>query len=263
MAAVHLDSVSVDIPVYDVAGASLRKLILGSTVGGPFARAGDRVVVNALKSISMDLCDGDRIGLVGANGSGKTTLLRVLSGVYAPTAGTVEVQGRVSPLFDLTLGMSLDATGFENITMCGVVWGLKRKEIDARLDAIADFTELGGYLSMPVRTYSAGMKLRLAFAIATAQNPEILLLDEAISAGDQAFSQKAFARLKSLVRQSNILVVASHTDEVIRELCNKAIWLDKGRLVEYGEVNDVLAAYQKLRKESADAGAPPAMAEFA
>jgi homopolymeric O-antigen transport system ATP-binding protein len=263
MAAIHLANVSVDIPVYDFASASIRKLILANTVGGRFAQTGAGVIVNALKNISLDARDGDRIGLIGANGSGKTTLLRVLSGVYPPTGGTVDVQGRVSPLFDLALGMSMDATGLENITMCGIIWGLTRKQIEDRFDEIAEFTELGGYLNMPVRTYSAGMKLRLAFAIATAQDPEILLLDEAIGAGDKVFYQKAFARMKNLVGQSNILIVASHAGGVIRTLCNKAIWLHKGELVEYGEVDRVLAAYEKLGEPTAGLNSSAPVTEVA
>ncbi len=255
MAAVKLSSVSIDIPIYDVAATSIRKLILGSTIGARFAQAGNYVIVNALKSVSFEAREGDRIGLVGVNGAGKSTLLRVLSGVYPPTSGVVHIEGRVSPLFDVALGMSMDATGFENIRMCGIVWGLTSREIDEKRNEIAEFTELGVYLNMPVRTYSAGMRLRLAFAIATAREPEILLLDEAIGAGDAIFFQKAFARLERMARQSSILVVASHAEAIIRKLCNKAMWLHQGSLMEYGEVDHVLAAYQALRA-NATATAP-------
>jgi homopolymeric O-antigen transport system ATP-binding protein len=249
MAAIKLKNVSVDIPIYDAASASIRKLILASTIGGRFVEFQHHLVANALKNISFEAREGDRIGLVGANGSGKTTLLRVLSGVYAPTSGSIDVDGRVSPLFDVALGMSNDATGNENIRICGILWGLTHREIDEHFDEITEFTELGGYLNMPVRTYSAGMRLRLGFAIATARDPEILLLDEAIGAGDAIFMEKAFARLQNLAHRSSILIVASHAEEVIHKLCNKAIWLHRGNLMDYGDVNDVLAAYRSLRDE--------------
>jgi lipopolysaccharide transport system ATP-binding protein len=244
MPTIELSDVSVDIPVYDVAGSSLRRAILGRAVGGRFAQSGTHVVVKALKNITFDAHDGDRVGLVGQNGSGKTTLLRVLSGVYPPTIGSVSVSGRVSPMFDTTLGMAGDATGFENIRISGALWGLTRRQIDASMDDIIQFTELGDYLKMPVRTYSQGMHLRLAFAIATLREPDILLLDEVIGVGDAGFYQKAFARLMNLVQKSRIFFVASHANEMIRRLCNKAIWLHKGNLIIYGDVDKVLNAYE-------------------
>lgn len=245
MTIIRLDNVSVDIPVYNVDAGSLRKRILGMTVGGRFAQNGTHVIVNALKQISFEALDGDRIGFVGDNGSGKTTLLRVLAGVYAPTNGTARINGRVSPMLDASLGMSTDATGLENIRICGMLWGLSAKEIDASMDDISAFTELGDYLKMPVRTYSTGMKLRLAFAIATVRNPGILLLDEVIGVGDANFYQKAFARLLGMVQKSRILCVASHSNAIIEKICNKAIWLHQGSLIAYGDVDEVLTAYAK------------------
>jgi ABC-2 type transport system ATP-binding protein/lipopolysaccharide transport system ATP-binding protein len=249
MPAIALNDVSISIPVYDVAGSSLRRAILGRAVGGRFAQSGAHVIVNALKSVSFDAHDGDRIGLVGQNGSGKTTLLRVLSGVYPPTAGTVAINGRVSPMFDHSLGMASDATGIENVRICGALWGLTRRQIEASLDDVIEFTELGDYLKMPVRTYSQGMQLRLAFAIATLREPDILLLDEVIGVGDASFYQKALARLMKLVKQSRILFVASHSKDIIRQLCNKAIWLHKGNLISYGQVDEVSEAYEKTDPE--------------
>jgi ABC-2 type transport system ATP-binding protein len=257
MTSISVANLSIDIPVYDVAGSSIRKLLLASTVGGEFARNGHNLVVHALNDVSFEAREGDRIGLVGVNGSGKTTLLRVLSGAYPPSAGSVRVEGDISPLFDLTLGMNPDATGYENIRICGLFWGLARDELQSRGQEIAAFTELGSYLDMPIRTYSAGMLLRLAFAIATARDPDILLLDEAIGAGDAIFFQKAFARLERLAQQSSIVVVATHAEAIIRRLCNKAIWLHQGRLIEYGEVGAVLEAYQKMRGAGGTEDAPP------
>lgn len=245
MSTIQLTDVSVDIPVYDVAGSSLRKAILGRAVGGRFAQAGTHVVVHALKNITFQASDGDRIGLVGQNGSGKTTLLRVLSHVYPPTGGTLSVRGRVSPMFDTSLGMAGDATGLENIRICGALWGLTRRQIEAGLEDVSQFTELGDYLRMPVRTYSQGMQLRLAFAIATLREPDILLLDEVIGVGDANFYKKAFERLLNLVRKSRILFVASHARNIIETLCNKVIWLHNGNLIAYGDVAAVLAAYDR------------------
>lgn len=172
MASVVVTDLSVDIPIYDVRGASLRKMVLSCAVGGRFAQSGSHVTVSALKNISFEARHGDRIALVGNNGSGKSTLLRVLSDVYPPTRGSIQVSGRVAPLLDLTLGMNMDATGWDNIRMCGQLWGLSRREVEESIPDIVEFTELGDYLSVPVRTYSTGMVLRLAFAIATQRAPE-------------------------------------------------------------------------------------------
>ncbi len=250
MTAIYVRDVSVDIPVYDVGASSLRSAMLTRTVGGRFAKAGSHVIVNALKNVSFEAHDGDRVALVGNNGSGKSTLLRVLSDVYPPTRGEVRVEGRVSPMFDAMLGMSMDATGIENIRICGRIWGLTAAETENSIADITEFTELGDYLDVPVRTYSTGMMLRLAFAIATARNPEILLLDEIIGVGDAAFFGKAFNRLKSVVQRSRILFVASHADAILKLLCNKALWLQQGSLIEFGDIDDVIASYRS--QEGAD-----------
>ena len=252
MAKIVLSSVSVDIPVFDVSATSLRKLLLGS-IGGQFNKSGRQVVVSALKDVSFEAHDGDRIGLIGRNGSGKTTLLRVLSDVYPPTAGRVEIAGRISPMFETTLGMSADATGLENIRICGMLWGLSNEQIAQSTEEVLSFTELGEYINVPVRTYSNGMFLRLAFAIATLREPEILLLDEVIGVGDAVFFEKAYARLAGIARQSRIMVVASHAEKTIRDLCNKVMWLHNGRLVEFGDVDSVFSAYNKDNAKSAAA----------
>ncbi len=244
MASISLQNVSIQIPIYDVGTSSLRKAILSKTVGGRFARSGSHVVIDALKEISFEAHDGDRVALLGNNGSGKSTLLRVLSDVYSVTAGTVQVTGDVSAMFDATLGMSMDATGMENIWVCGRIWGLSPAQIRSSLDDIASFTELGDFLNVPVRTYSTGMLLRLAFAIATVRDPEILLLDETVGVGDADFFEKAFSRLQGIINRSKILFLASHADSILRMVCNKAIWLDRGRLIQYGEFEEVVAAYR-------------------
>ncbi len=246
MARVQVVNLSVDIPVYDVASTSVKMLLHGTT-GGRFARQQAHVVINALRDLTFEARDGDRIGIVGNNGSGKTTLLRVLAQVYPPTLGKVEVSGRISPMLNLTLGMSADATGFENIRICGALWGLTRQQIEGAIDDIAEFTELGEYLNMPVRTYSAGMLLRLSFAIATLREPDILLVDEVIGVGDAAFFQKATARLARLVNQSRILFMATHAKSSIMQLCEKAIWLQNGSLLAYGAAGEVMSKYEQAQ----------------
>jgi ABC-type polysaccharide/polyol phosphate transport system ATPase subunit len=240
MVSITLRDVGVDIPIFDVSRSSLKKALLGKAIGGRFGQSGSHVTVSALKNLSFEAHDGDRIGLVGDNGSGKSTLLRVVSRVYPPTTGKVTIIGNVSPMFDATLGMSVDATGLENIQIAGTIWGMSGAQIKNSIDDIADFTELGDYLKVPIRTYSNGMMLRLAFAIATARNPEILLIDEIIGVGDAGFFEKAFARLLKLVERSRILMVAAHQDEILRRICNKIIWLSHGSLVEYGDIESVL-----------------------
>jgi ABC-type polysaccharide/polyol phosphate transport system ATPase subunit len=202
VAAIELKNVSIQIPIYDIGASSLRKMILSKAVGGRFERSGSHVIVDALNDISFEAHDGDRIALIGNNGSGKSTLLRLLSNVYPASRGSVRVVGEVSPMFDAMLGMSMDATGMENIRICGRLWGLSLSQIRDSLDDIVDFTELGDYLNVPVRTYSAGMLLRLAFAIATVRDPEILLLDEIVGVGDAAFFEKAFNRLQGIISRS-------------------------------------------------------------
>jgi ABC-type polysaccharide/polyol phosphate transport system ATPase subunit len=243
--AIVLNDVGVDIPIFDVSHASLRKALIGRTIGGRFGQSGSHVTVSALRNVSFEAHDGDRIALVGDNGSGKSTLLRVVSKVYPPTSGTVNIIGNVSPMFDATLGMSMDATGLENIQIAGTIWGMTRTQIRNSVDDIIDFTELGDFINVPIRTYSSGMMLRLAFAIATVLDPEILLIDEIIGVGDTNFFEKAFTRLQKIVERSRILIVATHADDISRRLCEKAIWLSRGNLVDYGDIESVLAAYRK------------------
>jgi ABC-2 type transport system ATP-binding protein/lipopolysaccharide transport system ATP-binding protein len=261
VAHVVVSNVSVDIPIYDIRAASLRNRVLRRAVGGRFAQEDSHVSVSALKNISFEASHGDRIALVGNNGSGKSTLLRVLAEVYPPTSGNVQVTGRISPLLDVTLGMSMDATGWDNIRMCGQLWGLSPAEVEESIPEIVDFTELGDYLSVPVRTYSTGMVLRLAFAIATLRAPEVMLIDEVIGVGDLKFFEKAFARLRSLADRASILFVASHADSILRELCTKAIWLQGGTLMAYGGLAEVLAAYRKAPADGVAVAAAPMTAQ--
>src|ERR1700730_13494572 len=238
MASITLSNASFEIPVFAIGNSSLKTTLLRKAVGGKFAQTGSNLMIDALNDVSLEMRDGDRIGLVGQNGAGKTTLLRVLAAVYPPPSGAVRIVGRVSPMFDIALGMSPDSTGIENIKVCGALWGLSRAEIAAGIDDVIGCTELGDYLNILVRTYSTGMLLRLSFAIATLRQPDILLLDEIIGVGDASFMAKAKARLEKIVSRAQILVVSSHSDLIIRDLCEKVVWLNKGCIAAFGGVDD-------------------------
>ena len=234
----------VEFPIFDAKTRSLKKAFLGKA-GGAIGRNTDNVVViEALREITMTLKMGDRVGLVGHNGAGKSTLLRLLSGIYEPTRGRTVIRGRVAPVFDLGVGMDPEITGYENIIIRGLFLGQTRKQMLAKVDEIAEFTELGEYLSMPLRTYSTGMRVRLAMGVVTSIDPEILLLDEGIGAVDAEFLKKAQTRLQALVERSGILVFASHSNEFLARLCKTAMWIDHGTVRMHGGIEEVVGAYE-------------------
>ena len=231
MAAIVARNVSVDFPVFGAKSQSLKRTVLRAATGGLIARdAADHVVVRALSNVSFELNDGDRVGLVGHNGSGKSTLLRVLAGAYEPLRGSVEVRGRVASMLNIWLGMDFEATGYENIFMRGLVMGFRRREIQPLVDEIVAFSELGDYIDMPLRTYSSGMAMRLAFAVSTCMAADVLLMDEWLSVGDAAFTGKARGRLNELVGRAKILVLASHDETLVKANCNKIMRLSHGEL---------------------------------
>ena len=244
MAFLRLDDISVDFPIYTGANRSLKKILINTTTQGNVARdARDRVVVHALSGVNLRINHGDRLAIIGANGAGKSTLLRVLAGIYEPTGGRVHAAGRISALLTATVGLDLDLTGRENILMRGMYMDVHPRAMRERLAEIAEFTELGYYIDMPVRTYSAGMVIRLCFAVATSVHPEILLMDEWLAAGDAAFLAKARQRMEDFVSATSILVLASHSLPLLEEWCNRAILLDHGRIVASGSVAEVAAVY--------------------
>jgi ABC-type polysaccharide/polyol phosphate transport system ATPase subunit len=196
-----------------------------------------------LADVSLEVRAGEIIGIVGRSGAGKTTLLRVLAGIYYPSRGQVYSSGRISALLDVAVGLNPDATGRENIILRGMYMDIHPREMRERVDEIAEFTELGAYLDMPTRTYSAGMMVRLGFAVSTCIHPEILLMDEWLSAGDARFLDKAQRRMEQFVDRSSILVLASHSQELLRKWCNRGLLLQQGRVVSFGPIDEVIAAY--------------------
>jgi ABC-type polysaccharide/polyol phosphate transport system ATPase subunit len=201
------------------------------------------VEVNALADVSLEIKSGDRVGIIGHNGAGKSTLLKVLAGIYPPTSGTLTVEGKISSLFDISLGFEPAASGWENINFRGYLQGETPRTMRSKIQSIADFSELGKFLDMPVRYFSAGMHVRLAFAIATAIDPEVLLLDEALSVGDMAFAEKAYQRMREMIDKAQLMVMVSHDLEAIKRICNRVIWMDHGRIHQVGPPQEVVDAY--------------------
>ena len=246
MAHLKLDNVSLRLPIFSYDSYSLKKRLVRIGSGGRLQQEAGHMVVPALTQINLELNDGDRVALIGHNGAGKTTLLRVMAGVYTPSEGKVDVDGKVVPLITPGIGISTEATGYENITMCGLYLGFTLKELKTKTQEIAEFSELGEYLAMPTHTYSAGMLTRLSFATVTAVEPDILLLDEVIGAGDASFQEKALKRFNELLSRAKIMVLASHSEDWVRRACNKAILMSQGRMVRFGAVDDVLAEYSRI-----------------
>jgi lipopolysaccharide transport system ATP-binding protein len=244
MAKIKFRDVSTEFPIFNATGRSLTSKLLEVATGGKLdSDPNGRVLVRALRNVSFTLNDGDRVGLVGSNGAGKSTLLRALGGVYSPTKGTIEIEGEIGSLIDVNLGINPEATGKENAYIRGQLLGLTKQEVAEKYEEIVEFAELGDFMNMPVRTYSSGMQLRLAFAVSTTVRPEILLMDEWLSVGDESFKAKAEARLSELVSGTKILVIATHARALLESVCNRVIWLEHGSLKMDGTVEEVLPAY--------------------
>jgi homopolymeric O-antigen transport system ATP-binding protein len=264
MSFLHLRDVTVDFPIYLGGSRSLRKTLFDTTRGNLSTDSSDRINVRALNKVSFDVGNGERLGLIGVNGAGKSTLLKVLAGVYEPTQGRFASSGRVSSLLDTTVGLNGDSTGRENIILRGMYMGIHPKDMQQHVPTIAEFTELGDYLDMPVRTYSAGMTIRLAFAISTYVPPDILIMDEWLTAGDVNFLAKAQRRITDFVSRSSILVLASHSMALLQEWCTRGILLHHGRVQMIGPIHDVVDAYHELaQREAAEVEAAAAAAAAA
>jgi len=245
VAYISASAVNVSYPVYGARSRSLKQQLIRN-VGGRVAIDDDKMVINALEDITLSLRSGDRVALIGANGAGKSTLLRVLAGILEPSSGAFTKRGHVSSLLDMSLGMDPEANGYENIQMRSVFLGATFSEAKRLISEIEAFSELGDYLALPMRVYSAGMKLRLSFAIAMAVTPEILILDEMIGIGDAAFASKAQARLQEVVNDLEILILATHDLNAARSMCRRGVVLAHGRLVLDAPIEDAIHKYETL-----------------
>lgn len=244
MGHILLNNVSVDIPIFNSQGRSLKKTIMGMATGGRIGLTeSGRTVVRSLDHLNLEIKSHERVGLIGHNGAGKSTLLRVLSSVYEPTEGVAKIKGSIGSLIDISLGIDLEATGLENIYLRSALLGIPKKNVDKELNSLVEFTELGDFINMPVRTYSTGMHMRLAFAVSTMISPDILLMDEWLSVGDQSFQEKAENRLNRLIERTNILVIATHSRRLIERCCTRVLWLEHGRLKMDGSPEQVCPLY--------------------
>ena len=240
MARIELDNVSLTFRIRKLGRVTLKEFLLRQM----FRHSVNPVVeVRALQDVSLSLAAGTRLAVIGHNGAGKSTLLRLLAGIYPPTRGCRNVEGRVSSLFDIALGFETDATGWENIAYRSYLQGETPRSVRAKVEPIAEFSELGDFLNMPVRYYSAGMLVRLAFSIATAIEPEILLIDEVLGAGDMAFQIKARQRMQDMMARARLIVMVSHDLMSLAQFCTRGIWLDHGSLRMDGPMDKVSAAY--------------------
>ena len=244
MGHILLNNVSVDIPIFNSQGRSLKKTIMGMATGGRIGLTeSGRTVVRSLDHLNLEIKSHERVGLIGHNGAGKSTLLRVLSSVYEPTEGVAKITGSIGSLIDISLGIDLEATGLENIYLRSALLGIPKKNVDKELNSLVEFTELGDFINMPVRTYSTGMHMRLAFAVSTMISPDILLMDEWLSVGDQSFQEKDENRLNRLIERTNILVIATHSRRLIERCCTRVLWLEHGRLKMDGSPEQVCPLY--------------------
>ena len=251
MASIELVDASVEIPIFNSRGRSLKTTLIRRVGGQVEANDRDIVTVKALRRVSLSLKPGDRLGLVGHNGAGKSTLLRVFAGSYEPSAGRADIAGTVSSLIDMEMGMDPELTGADNIIQRGVFLGMSLKEARRAIPKIAEFSELGPYLHLPMRTYSSGMRMRLAFATSTTRHPDILLFDEMISFGDAGFAHRAKARLDAMMDNAKILVLASHDVGSLQTYCNRAVLLEAGTIVAEGSVDEVWERYIRGVDETA------------
>ena len=256
MSSIVLENVTVDIPILGAGTRSLKNSLLSAATGGTIkVRDGYKLSVRAVDNLSLSLKRGDRLALIGHNGAGKSTLLRVMAGIYPPSEGSVRVEGRIAPIFDLGFGMDPDSTGWDNIVLRGIALGLSLDEIRASTDEIAEVSELGDFLDMPIRTYSAGMSARLAFAISTSVKADVLLIDEGIGAGDASFINKAKQRTNRMIEEAGLLVLASHSDQLVMDWCTQGLWMEHGKSRMIGPVAEVLWHYRTSVEAAAAASA--------
>lgn len=236
---VSLSSIELSYPIYSMKAHSLRNTLVNMAVGGSLLKDGRDVIhVRALDKVNFELYQGDRLGIIGHNGAGKTTLLKVLAGIFEPDRGHMQINGRVTSMIDVNIGLDSSLTGRENIMAMGRMRGYHTKQIIAKIPEITEFSELGSYIELPVKTYSAGMLSRLVFAVATSLDPDVLLLDEWIGAGDAAFHEKAAQRMTDILERARVLVLATHNIHLLTQVCNKVLVLDGGKQAFFGSTED-------------------------
>ncbi len=243
---IELKNVSLDYPVYDYSALSLQKAIVSLASAGIISKPKDGVVkVRSVDKLNLSLQAGDKLAIIGGNGAGKTSLLKLIAGIYEPSTGERKVSGKITTILGTGFGLDEEASGYQNIILGGIALGYRLKEIKECVEDIADFSELGEFLNMPLRTYSAGMRARLAFGVATCKRPDIVIIDEGIGAGDSHFIEKANERLERFLNDANIMIMASHTDSLLEKFCNKCLYMKNGKALFLGELKEALAMYKK------------------
>lgn len=245
MSEIILENLYLSYPVYGADTRSLKRSLFCIATGGVVAKnSRGPLIIEALSNISLHLKKGDKLGLIGHNGAGKSTLLKVMAGLYEPQQGNIRISGTTSTLLNISAGFNDYSTGYENIKMFCLLRGYNKKKQQKITEDVVAFSELGDYLAMPLKAYSTGMRVRLAFALSTTVVPDILLIDEVMGAGDANFMRKAQNRINKLISNSNILVLASHSNEIIKEFCNKVLWLDHGKIKAFGTTEEVIQEYE-------------------
>lgn len=252
---INLSNISLDIPLITPDRISLRKELLSNRIGGTFVKKkksqrADHVKV--LIDINYKFKAGDRVALIGPNGAGKSTLLRLLAGVYPPSSGNLEINGKICSLLDVNVGMNTELSGYNNLISIAYHFGMKKKEIYEKINKMVKFTDLGNFINLPVRSYSSGMVVRLGYSVIQFLDPEILLLDESIGAGDLTFTNKATSESKKILNKANIIIMASHDIELLQKFCNKAIFLSQGKIIYHGSVIDCFEKYRMTFDPSAN-----------
>ncbi|CCN47638.1 ATP-binding ABC transporter [Vibrio nigripulchritudo MADA3029] len=241
---IQLENVSINFPVLHAASQSIKNRVIGAVTGGFFNHSPEgQLVVEGLKNINLNIRKGERVGLVGHNGAGKSTMLRVLAGIYEPVIGKIEIQGDAVSLINIGLGIDPEASGLENIKLRAAMMGLQPGELDNCIDEIVEFSGLGEFIHMPFRTYSSGMQMRLAFSVSTTVRPQILIMDEWLSLGDSEFAERAKKRMDALVESTEILILASHSKDLLVQNCTRLIWLEHGVIKMDGSVEEVSTEY--------------------
>ena len=239
-----LNNASVSFPIFNVKTYSLKNRIIKSVMGNITSNNHDKIVhIDALKNINIQIKSGERIGVIGGNGSGKSTFLRLCSRIYKPSTGTIDIKGNISSLININIGIDPESTGRENIKLRLVMLGYNNDQINELINPIIEFTELNQFIDLPFYTYSTGMQMRLAFATSVFIKPEILIMDEWLATGDKDFQEKAEKKLNSIIEDSKILILASHSKDLILKTCTRVIWLENGLVKEDGKSNEIIEKY--------------------